>query len=42
METALEHTLTSFYKDGMIRYLKDHPEDFEEAMRLAVSLVAPW
>lgn len=42
METALEHTLTSFYKDGMIRYLKNHPDDFEEAMRLAVSDKQPY
>lgn len=42
METALEHTLTSFYKDGMIRYLSEHPEDFEEAVQLAVSDKQPY
>lgn len=42
METPLEHTLTSFYKDGMIRYLAEHPEDFEEAVQLAVSQKQPY
>jgi hypothetical protein len=42
METELEHTLTSFYKVGMIRYLREHPEDFEEAIQLAVSDKQPY
>lgn len=42
METALEKSLTSFYKDGMIRFLADHPEDFEEAVQLAVSDKQPY
>lgn len=42
METALEHTLTSFYKEGMIRYLAEHPEDFTEALQLAVSEKQPY
>ncbi len=42
METALEHTLTSFYKDGMIAYMNAHPEDFEEAIKLAVSDKQPY
>ncbi len=37
METALEHILTSTYKDEMIAYLQNHPEDFEEAAALAMS-----
>lgn len=42
METALEHTLTSFYKEEMIRYLSEHPEDFEEAIQLAVTDKQPY
>ncbi|HEX2933806.1 MAG TPA: hypothetical protein VHO72_00490 [Bacteroidales bacterium] len=37
METALEHILTSTYKDEMIAYLQSHPEYFEEAAALAMS-----
>ena len=42
METALEHTLTSFYKTGMIAYMDAHPEDFEEAIELAISNKQPY
>jgi hypothetical protein len=42
METALEKTLTSFYKEGMISYMDAHPEDFEEAIKLAVSDKQPY
>lgn len=42
METALEHILTSSYKDGMIRYIAENPEDFEEAIQLAVSDKPPY
>jgi hypothetical protein len=42
METPLEHTLTSFYKEGMIRYMAEHPEDFDEAVRLALSDKQPY
>jgi len=42
METALEHILTSTYKVGMISYLKAHPEDFEEAIKLAISDKQPY
>jgi len=42
METALEHILTSSYKVGMISYLRAHPEDFEEAIKLAISNKQPY
>jgi len=42
METRLEHVLTHFYKEGMIRHLAEHPEDFEEALQLAVSNKQPY
>jgi hypothetical protein len=42
METKLEHILTSAYKDQMIAYLNNHPEDFEEAIKLAVSDKQPY
>ena len=42
METALEQILTSTYKDGMISYLAAHPEDFEEAIKLAISDKQPY
>jgi len=42
METALEHILTSTYKDAMIAYLNTHPESFEEAITLAISDKQPY
>ena len=42
METALEHILTSSYKEGMISYMNTHPEDFEEAVQLAISDKQPY
>lgn len=42
METVLEHILISSYKDEMIRYMAEHPEDFEEAVRLSVSDKPPY
>ena len=42
METALEHILTSCYKADMIIYMDAHPEDFEEAIKLAVSDKQPY
>ena len=42
METPLEQVLTSFYKEGMISYMESHPEDFKEAMILAVSNKQPY
>lgn len=42
METALEKILTTEYKDGMISYLNNHPEDFDEAIQLAMSDKQPY
>lgn len=42
METALEHILTSTYKDEMIAYLKNHPDEFDEAVKLATSNKHPY
>ena len=42
METALEHILTNSNKADMISYLKSHPEDFEEAIKLAISDKQPY
>jgi hypothetical protein len=42
METTLEHILTNSYKADMICYLKSHPDDFEEAIRLAITNKQPY
>lgn len=42
METALEHILTSAYKDEMIAYMHNHPEDFNEAIELAILDKQPY
>ena len=42
METKLEHILTHSYKADMISYLKSHPEDFEEAIKLAITNKQPY
>jgi hypothetical protein len=42
METKLEHILTNTYKAEMISYLKSHPEDFNEAVRLAIADKQPY
>lgn len=42
METALEYILTNAYKADMISYLANHPEDFEEAIKLAISDKQPY
>ena len=42
METALEYILTNSHKSEMISYLKSHPENFEEAIRLAISDKPPY
>ena len=42
METALEHILISSYKADMISYIATHPEDFEEAIKLALSNNQPY
>ncbi len=34
--TDLEHVLVQAYTDEMVDYLKDHPQDFPEAIALAV------
>ena len=41
-ETKLEHILTHLYKADMISYMKSHPEDFEEAIKLAISDKQPY
>ncbi len=42
METALEHILTNSYKADIISYLEAHPEDFKEAIKLAISDKQPY
>jgi hypothetical protein len=42
METALEHLLTNFYKVDMLSYMDAHPEDYGEAIELAVSDKQPY
>lgn len=42
METALEHVLTSFYKEGMIDFMNTHPEAYQEAINLAISDKQPY
>ena len=42
METALEKTLTSCYKNEMISFMNSHPECFEEAVELAVADKQPY
>jgi hypothetical protein len=42
METKLEHILTNSYKTEMISHMKSHPEDFEEAIILAISDKQPY
>lgn len=42
METNLEHILVNTYKAEMISYMKAHPEDFEEAIHLAISDKQPY
>jgi len=42
METALEYILTNSYKADMISYMAAHPEDFEEAVKLAIADKQPY
>jgi hypothetical protein len=42
MQSPLERTLTSCYKDEMISFMNSHPECFEEAVELAVSNKQPY
>ncbi|MDE5424108.1 hypothetical protein L3073_17985 [Ancylomarina sp. DW003] len=41
-ETKLEHILTHSYKADMVAHMKSHPEDFEEAIKLAISDQQPY
>jgi hypothetical protein len=42
MQSPLEKTLTSCYKNEMISFMNSHPECFEEAVELAVSDKQPY
>lgn len=42
METKLEYHITHGFKEQMVRYVKDHPEDFEELIDLAISDRQPY
>jgi hypothetical protein len=42
MEKNLEYVLMHCYKTEMIAYLHAHPEDFEEALILAIGNKQPW
>jgi hypothetical protein len=42
METKLEYILTNSYKAEMISYLKSYPEDFNEAIKLAITNKQPY
>lgn len=42
METALEQVLQSFRKDKMIEYLTNHPEEYTEAIELALGDKQPY
>lgn len=42
VETRLEHILTNSLKSDMISYLESHPEDFEEAIKLAIADKHPY
>jgi len=42
METAFEHILVNSYKADLVSYIHAHPEDFEEAIKLAVADKQPY
>ena len=42
METPYEKVLMTFYKEQMIAYLGSHPEDFKEAIKLAITDKQPY
>ncbi|MFO7526084.1 MAG: hypothetical protein R6W68_11585 [Ignavibacteriaceae bacterium] len=42
MQSPLEKTLTSCYKNEMISFMNSHPECFEEAVKLALSDKQPY
>ena len=41
-ETKLEHLLTNSHKAEMITYMESHPEDFTEAIKLAIADKQPY
>jgi hypothetical protein len=42
METAFEHILINSYKVDLVSFMNAHPEDFEEAIKLAVADKQPY
>jgi len=42
LETALEKVLMNFFKKEMIEYLNSHPEDFNQAITLALTNKQPY
>jgi hypothetical protein len=42
MESVLEHILANSYKQDIIKFIDDHPEEYEEVIRLAVSDKQPY
>lgn len=42
METQLEYILTHSYKDAMIVYMNEHPEEFAELVQLALADKHPY
>lgn len=42
METSLEYILGNFHKPEMVNYLAEHPDDFQEAIALAISDKQPY
>ncbi len=42
MKTSLEHILGSFYKPEMVAYMAGHPEEFKNAIELAISERQPY
>lgn len=42
MRASLEHIITSHYKADMITYMESYPEQFEEAITLALSDKQPY
>ncbi len=41
-ETKLEHLLTNSHKAELITYMESHPEDFTEAIKLAIADKQPY
>ena len=42
IETKFEHLLTNSHKADMIAYMESHPEDFTEAIKLAIADKQPY